>query len=206
MTCGLDFDMDSAGLGFYDTWVARDVNGEFFRKRPLDGFTVDAPTNERLRRRLPFQVSCCWNGAVVLNAEPFCHDESDPVRFRRTPSTLLAKEDPSDNNNNSGELLYGSCSGSEINSLCMDFYRRDYRRAVIVPRVKLAYDWPTYQALQQYKDNDKDNDRDHDDDRDYDEQEDSLIEFQPAPKAMRCYPMENPGLRSPDGIIGWERV
>jgi alpha-1,3-mannosyltransferase len=32
LTCGLDFD-NQGGIGFYDTWVARDIDGRFFNKR-----------------------------------------------------------------------------------------------------------------------------------------------------------------------------
>ncbi len=33
MVCGTDFDTDEHGLGFYDIWVARDLNGRIFNKR-----------------------------------------------------------------------------------------------------------------------------------------------------------------------------
>lgn len=60
LACGLDFDIDDFGLGFYDTWVARDLNGHRFAKRPLNALTTDQPSNKALAASLPFQVGCCW--------------------------------------------------------------------------------------------------------------------------------------------------
>ena len=64
VTCATDFDVaeppENPQLGFYDTWVARDVNGEAFNKFPHDGFTKDPLSTLHLGAGLPFQVSCCW--------------------------------------------------------------------------------------------------------------------------------------------------
>ena len=37
---------------------------------------------QRLDQGLPFPVSCCWNGMVSMNAEPFTHHS---LRFRSVP-------------------------------------------------------------------------------------------------------------------------
>lgn len=152
----------------------RDLDGEMWEKRPLPGMTKDPESNDRLKQGLPIQVSCCWyvsivrsqysfffysyfthpricnrNGAAVLNAKPFYLSEN-PVRFHRVPSQLLDAEDPRLSEALAryiGETLYASCSGSEVNTLCMDFFRRGFQRAVVVPRVKVAYDWKTYDLL-----------------------------------------------------------
>lgn len=64
VTCATDFDVaepsNDPQLGFYDTWVARDVRGEAFTKRPADDFVKDPFSALRLHAGLPFQVSCCW--------------------------------------------------------------------------------------------------------------------------------------------------
>lgn len=60
---------DSALLGFYDIWVARDINGSLFLKKPP--YVSEPAALQRISQGLPFPVSCCWNGLVVLNAVPF---------------------------------------------------------------------------------------------------------------------------------------
>lgn len=56
-------------LGFYDIWVARDTNGSLFLKEPP--YVSERAAMQRITQGLPFPVRCCWNGLVVLNAEPF---------------------------------------------------------------------------------------------------------------------------------------
>ena len=60
LACGLDFDNVGGKLGFYDTWVARDIAGRPFYKHPL--YAPDATTANRFKRGLPAAVHCCWNG------------------------------------------------------------------------------------------------------------------------------------------------
>lgn len=60
---------DPEKLQFYDVWVARDAEG-----KPLSNtapYVNQGYSLERLRRGLPFPVSCCWNGMLSINAEPF---------------------------------------------------------------------------------------------------------------------------------------
>jgi alpha-1,3-mannosyltransferase len=71
LTCGLDFDTDNDGVGFYDTWVGRDMHGAMFNKRlvyfplivivsffhrPYKSFSINPETNDRLKDDLPVQV------------------------------------------------------------------------------------------------------------------------------------------------------
>ena len=68
---------DPEQLQFYDFWVARDANGA-----PLSNvkpFVHHTYSLQRLDRGLPFPVSCCWNGMLSMNAEPFTHHS---LRFR----------------------------------------------------------------------------------------------------------------------------
>ncbi|KAG2436462.1 hypothetical protein HXX76_006765 [Chlamydomonas incerta] len=55
---------------FYDIWVARDVTGRRFDKRPPIAFH-HGPSALRLALGLPTAAFCCWNGAALLDAGPF---------------------------------------------------------------------------------------------------------------------------------------
>ncbi|KAL0027056.1 hypothetical protein WJX79_002008 [Trebouxia sp. C0005] len=56
-------------MGFYDTWVARDSDGNLFLKDPP--YVTDPYSLQRIALGLPFPVKCCWNGLVVMSAAPF---------------------------------------------------------------------------------------------------------------------------------------
>lgn len=120
--CGLDFDStEHYPLGFYDTWVDRDIAGEPFKK--------SAPFVQRpddvalLRSGMPFPVYCCWNGLLVANAEPFY----EGVRFRRSTT--------------------GECAASECSLFCKDFWHANKRKFAIDPHVRVAYERDTYEKL-----------------------------------------------------------
>ncbi|KAJ2789157.1 hypothetical protein GGI18_002565 [Coemansia linderi] len=117
LTCGEDYDMWGDGVGFYDTWVARDIKGEGFAKE-VHRLSKDDGTMVAQMRDRPFQVQCCWNGIAVIDAKVFRGE--DGLRFRRS-----AKDE---------------CSASECSLFCNDLWRKDFKRVVMVPRVKLAYD------------------------------------------------------------------
>lgn len=51
--------------------MARDLCGTPFRA--MWPYTNDAESISAIRREAPFEVSTCWNGAVVLNARPFLY-------------------------------------------------------------------------------------------------------------------------------------
>lgn len=63
------------------------------------------------------RASCCWNGLVVLAAEPF----RKGVRFR------MHRE--------------GECRASECTLVCEDFARLGFERVVVDAGVQVAYDW-----------------------------------------------------------------
>ena len=196
MTCGLDYDMQNWQVGFYDTWVARDANGNMFDKGPLFEFVRDEGTKERLKRLLPFQVQCCWNGMAVLNAQPFYPPFE--TRFRRDLTKDLAEDDVKTDQMRGvypDEKLYETCSGSEISQLCNDFYSHGFKKAIIVPQVGVAYEWETYRRVQlalemQLEENEQESDMAE------------LVDFKPAPMAAQCYPMDGNNLRTPDGELG----
>jgi len=63
-------------IGLYDTWVARDVCGTPLR--PFWPFVKDQATMSRVRDQKPFEVSSCWNGAVVFPAKPYIYSPPTP--------------------------------------------------------------------------------------------------------------------------------
>ncbi|PWA02153.1 hypothetical protein BB558_001714 [Smittium angustum] len=129
MTCPLDFDVDlenKKGIFFRDVWVARDLSGYLFYKH-LQNIVLHQESMERVKRNLPFQVQCCWNGAVVLNAKPFY--EPTKLRFRRS------------------KIEYNECSASECSLMCNDFWQNGFRRIVTVPRVLLPYELEHFKLL-----------------------------------------------------------
>lgn len=68
---------------------------------------------------------------------------------------------------------------------------------IVVPSVKLAYDWPTYVLLRRdlYRF-----------DAELKSGEDVPVSFVERPAAFQCHPMEQPGIRDPDGIPGYVAV
>ncbi|PVZ96586.1 hypothetical protein BB558_007489 [Smittium angustum] len=129
VTCPLDFDTGTSNnntIYFRDTWVARDLNGDSFEKS-LNRIVSHKPSMERFRNNLPFQVQCCWNGAVVLNAKPFY--EPINLKFRRS------------------NIKQNECSASECSLMCNDFWQNGFRRIVTVPRVLLTYQMKHFELL-----------------------------------------------------------
>jgi hypothetical protein len=81
---------DVCGTGLYDTWVARDVCGTPFRA--FWPYVADSPSQLAIRNQEPFEVSSCWNGAVVFDAKPFLYahntSSSTDVSYPPTGSDL----------------------------------------------------------------------------------------------------------------------
>lgn len=68
---------DVQDMHIYDKWVVRDTDGHLVESKPP--YTMQSSyTKERLLAGLPFPVTSCWNGLVVLPAKPFL----DGLRFR----------------------------------------------------------------------------------------------------------------------------
>ncbi|KAL7754454.1 hypothetical protein RI367_000435 [Sorochytrium milnesiophthora] len=174
MTCGVDYDGGNQPV-FYDTWVTRDSRGEQWDKQPLDNHvrTSDGDNHDKALRQQPFQAHCCWNGAAVLNPSPFIKDN---IRFRF------------------GSHGNGECPGSEVTTLCRDFYLHKYNRTAIVPRFKVAYDLDTFSALKvnsQFANT-------YPRDRAFTAADDAPVAFAPPPKTQWCIPMFAANNRSPD--------
>ena len=72
----LQADRPDAPGHFYDVWVMRDVEGHMAEINPP--YLHHAYSRSRLEQGLPFPVSCCWNGMISLDAQPF----AEGLRFR----------------------------------------------------------------------------------------------------------------------------
>ncbi|KAI7830904.1 cryptococcal mannosyltransferase 1-domain-containing protein [Kickxella alabastrina] len=169
LTCAEDFEIQHGALAFYDTWVSRDILGHAFKSRYQEIAQDGNALVSQLYNR-PFQVQCCWNGLAVIDARVF--EGPAAIRFRRS----APKE----------------CSASECSLLCNDLWAAGYKRAVVVPRVKVSYDIATRDQLRQpvYFPHDAPfSDQNHP----------PKVEFKPGPKAVYCHPLNNPGSRTPDG-------
>jgi len=137
MACGMDYDtgtyesllshsLHSFQPGeapkFYDTWVARDLEGKQLTKLPPH--FKDPADQLKFLSGEPIPVQCCWNGLAVINAEPFHRG----LRFRHARD--------------------GECKSSECSHFCDDLWLNDYRRIIIDPQVKLAYTWDDWVMTQ----------------------------------------------------------
>jgi len=123
-------------IGLYDTWVARDVCGTPLR--PFWPFVKDQATMSRVRDQKPFEVSSCWNGAVVFPAKPYIYSPPTPP----TPPTTT-------NLRRRGWKMIDNCSPPPPPPPLPDHFRRlaDELLSVIsrlprVPRPRLPHPIP----------------------------------------------------------------
>lgn len=123
MVCGLDYE-GSVWPSFYDTWVSRDMNGSPFASNALGNILSHSESISRLKKGLPFQVFCCWNGGVILDARPFYVNN---LRFRAA--------------------MLNECRESECSIICKDLWNLGYGNIVVVPRVKVAYKARMYRMM-----------------------------------------------------------
>ncbi|KAJ3079761.1 capsular associated protein [Quaeritorhiza haematococci] len=218
ITCGLDFGPRGIwmwpDITFYDNWVAHDLEGNMF-DFTSQNFVLHKPSNERYKQGLPFQVSCCWNGIAVLNTEPFM--ESHRVRFRRIVSKEINSKHLSPEvisrilpTNTKYHRVYESCSASECSNICWDFANKGFDRMVVVPRVRVTYDFPSFATLRASEHGTSR----HQDvparfplDAPFKPEESERIEFGPMPPSVFCLPLDRDGDHGPDwsgkSTAGW---
>lgn len=115
MSCALDFYWK-----FYDVWVSRDLKGQGLYG--IYPYFQDATARIQLRDLEPVRVFSCWNGAVVIKAEPFM--KKLPIKFRPSP--------------------LGSPVHSECFWICYDLWKSGYYKILINPKVILAYERKHY--------------------------------------------------------------
>uniref|UniRef100_V5EJG4 CAP59 (Required for capsule formation) n=2 Tax=Kalmanozyma brasiliensis (strain GHG001) TaxID=1365824 RepID=V5EJG4_KALBG len=125
--CGLDY----LPLGFYDTWVMRDVEGN--RQTPLWPYFHLESDIARLRKGELIPVNACWNGMTIFDAKWFLPTSNStaqpgvddgPIRFRTHPE----------------------CLASECLLPSYDIHVRSKQRPQIFvnPRVVATYQWRDY--------------------------------------------------------------
>jgi len=115
IACAMDF-----YWAFYDSWVTRDLNGDRFHNHYP--YVRHLPSQQLLRRGEPFEVISCWNGAIVMDAQPFLQHH---LRVHGNPPEA-------------------SCYHSECYYVCRDFEMLNYSRIYVNPQVKLGYHWRHY--------------------------------------------------------------
>ncbi|CAO1624745.1 unnamed protein product [Parajaminaea phylloscopi] len=75
-TAGGNFDqvcaIDTFSLGFYDTWVTRDIDGE--RLKPMWPYFLRREDEELVRQKKPVLVNSCWNGMTAFDGSWFTRD------------------------------------------------------------------------------------------------------------------------------------
>eukprot|EP00210_Caulerpa_lentillifera_P008024 g7661.t1 len=108
-------------FAFYDRWAATDINGvNFIEESPI---TSDPASNELLHEGYPIYVHSCWNGLILLNANPLLQN----LRFRAHHEN--------------------ECTQSECFFICHDYTDLGFDRIMIDPGVRVAYDFVTAEAL-----------------------------------------------------------
>ncbi|KAL8968019.1 MAG: hypothetical protein Q9197_005102 [Variospora fuerteventurae] len=124
MVCAMDWVYLGPNPTFYDSWIARGMNGDTFFEIPPDGswdrawnlFWNNDKARIALKNHHPFQVYSCWNGALAFTAKPFLESG---VRFRAGHP--------------------GECPQGEPKSLCRDFWQNGYGKIAVAPSVNLEY-------------------------------------------------------------------
>ncbi|CAG9335901.1 unnamed protein product [Blepharisma stoltei] len=118
VVCPLDFYYE-----FYDTLVARDVEGYWFSGNYP--FTRHNESQVLIKNNEPFEVYSCWNGIAILNAEPIL---KQGVKFR-------PRKYDSEN---------CECPQSECLLICTDYRKKGYDKIYINPKVRVSYEWKYY--------------------------------------------------------------
>lgn len=137
LTNQMDYDaacaMDFNTVKFYDTWVARDVNGKIMS--PYFPFVADAESQRLIRSKQPVPVRSCWNGAVAIRAQALGNiqfrawNEGESRVMRYTNDTL----------NLSMVYSIKDCPVSECTLLFLDLHRQGYDSFWMNPQVRVFY-------------------------------------------------------------------
>ncbi|KAJ1813132.1 hypothetical protein LPJ60_006403 [Coemansia sp. RSA 2675] len=175
LACAEDFDIYHGGPGFYDTWVTRDMRGDKFTKN-MHKLTKDPISMIAQMRDRPFQVQCCWNGVALIDAQVFHGD--DGLRFRRS--------------------VEGECSSSECSLLCNDMWAKGFKRAIVVPRVKVSYDIKTRNVLREPVSFPAD--------MPYNNPVAEKITFRSGPEKIICLPLNGIDAQHPDAPSVWIKL
>ncbi|KAF7317439.1 hypothetical protein HMN09_00480600 [Mycena chlorophos] len=137
MACGMDF----AWWGLYDLWVARDRLGKSVSG--LYPYFMEPKGFLSVLREEPVDVFTCWNGVVVLDAQPFLHPSGPSLRSGSSPSSSTQLSFRTSN------LTAGECFSSEAFNMPYDLRLRAVSegrepRVYMNPRVIGVYSWRFY--------------------------------------------------------------
>jgi alpha-1,3-mannosyltransferase len=141
MTCAMDWTYGSADADpmFYDSYVARAINGDLFFEIPPETVSYDRAQylfwNDEISKRRyaemrPLQVFACWNGAVAFTARPLVEGT---VAFRGARD------------------FEGECFGGEPTLFCKDLWFHGYGKIAVVPTVNLEYSIENGRRIKQDK-------------------------------------------------------
>lgn len=153
--CGLDY----FWLGFYDTWVLRDTQGNTVR--PLFPYFRTKEDRDDVQAQRPFPVNACWNGLTVFDARWFTNGPRTPVSANGTDGPVIATLPPPPLEHNDGydtaatlPLQFRPCAqcfASESLLTSLDMHRLAHPkrpRIYVHPGVKVMYDYPSYYLYQ----------------------------------------------------------
>nr|GAT60541.1 predicted protein [Mycena chlorophos] len=134
MACGMDF----AWWGLYDLWVARDRLGKSVSG--LYPYFMEPKGFLSVLREEPVDVFTCWNGVVVLDAQPFLHPSLHSGSSPSSPTQLSFR---------TSNLTAGECFSSEAFNMPYDLRLRAVSegrepRVYMNPRVIGVYSWRFY--------------------------------------------------------------
>ena len=135
MACALDFEE----LGLYDTWVARDIQGDHVSQ--WYPFVGDKHTRALMRTGQPLRVYACWNGMVAIDAAAFIHGDATFRSWRvaepTSPHPLAVHDTREVFGRNSSTGL--DCAVSECHLICKDLWAMGRSRIYINPAVRVFY-------------------------------------------------------------------
>lgn len=115
MVCAFDYE----GIGLYDIWVSRDINGKVLS--PLYPYFQDNKSINLLNKMEPIPVYTCWNGLVVFNSDPFYRNN---ISFRHSKNN--------------------ECYSSECFLIAHDLSLLGYNKIYMNPKIKVAYKYSYY--------------------------------------------------------------
>ncbi|KAL6694867.1 glycosyltransferase family 69 protein [Trichoderma pleuroticola] len=123
--CSLDFAKPPL---YYDTFALRDIEGRAHNMQTWPYFEARDSRNALVNHMDAVPVTSCWNGIVVMPAEPFV--SSTKLRFRAVPDSLAAHH----------------LEGSECCLIHADNPLSKTKGVYLNPRVRVGYNYPAYVA------------------------------------------------------------
>ncbi|TFA98528.1 hypothetical protein CCMA1212_009638 [Trichoderma ghanense] len=123
--CSLDFSKPPL---YYDTFALRDIEGYAHAMQTWPYFGASDSRNALVNHMDAVPVTSCWNGIVVMPADPFV--SSTKLRFRAVSDSLAAHH----------------LEGSECCLIHADNPLSKSKGVYLNPRVRVGYNYPAYAA------------------------------------------------------------